>query len=379
MPDRGRMSLDIERYQEFLEVAPDAMFVVDDAGAIVVVNALAERLFGYRREEMLGQPIEVLVPERVRDQHVIQRRSFVATPQTRAMASGLELAARRQDGTEFPAEISLGPLRTAGGLLVFAAVRDITERRRAEAELREQKAELLAAGLIQRHLLPSSPPVLPGFEIAGRMFSARAAAGDHFDYLQLRDGRLAFLVGDVSGKGVGPAVFMAAVHARLSVLAESTSDVSEILSRANAWLSAESDPSTFVTAFLGCLDPPTRTLTYANAGHPPGFVLDLDGQVRCTLDSTSLPLAIDPEARFPVAGPVVLQPGDTVLVLTDGVLEAANLSEDFFGSDRTLDVLRTNRHRPAGEILEALYEAVCAFTHPERPQDDVTAVVVKVL
>jgi PAS domain S-box-containing protein len=379
MPDRGRMSLDVERYQEFLEVAPDAMFVVDATGAIVVVNALAERLFGYRREEMLGQPVEVLVPERVRDQHVIQRRSYVATPQTRAMASGLELAARRQDGTEFPAEISLGPLRTAGGLLVVAAVRDITERRRAEAELREQKAELLAAGMIQRHLLPSSPPVLPGFEIAGRMFSARAAAGDHYDYLQLPDGRLAFVVGDVSGKGVGPAVFMAAVHASFSVLAESSSDISGILARANARLSAESDPSTFVTVFFGCLDPPTRTLTYANAGHPPGFVMDREGQVRCTLDSMSLPLAIDPDARFPVAGPIVLQPGDTVLVLTDGVLEATSPSEDFFGSDRTLDVLRANRHRPAGEILEALYEAVCAFTHPQRPQDDVTGVVIKVL
>jgi PAS domain S-box-containing protein len=355
------------------------MFVVDATGAIVVVNALAERLFGYRREEMLGQPVEVLVPERVRDQHVIQRRSYVATPQTRAMASGLELAARRQDGTEFPAEISLGPLRTAGGLLVVAAVRDITERRRAEAELREQKAELLAAGMIQRHLLPSSPPVLPGFEIAGRMFSARAAAGDHYDYLQLPDGRLAFVVGDVSGKGVGPAVFMAAVHASFSVLAESSSDISGILARANARLSAESDPSTFVTVFFGCLDPPTRTLTYANAGHPPGFVMDREGQVRCTLDSMSLPLAIDPDARFPVAGPIVLQPGDTVLVLTDGVLEATSPSEDFFGSDRTLDVLRANRHRPAGEILEALYEAVCAFTHPQRPQDDVTGVVIKVL
>jgi PAS domain S-box-containing protein len=379
MPDHGKMTQDAERYREFLEVAPDAMLIVDAAGVIVVVNTLAERLFGYRREELQGQPIETLVPERLRDQHVIKRRSFVAAPQTRPMASGLELSARRQDGTEFPAEISLGPLRPAGQLLLVAAVRDITDRRRAEAELRQQKAELLAAGLIQRYLLPSSPPVLPGFEIAGRMFSARAAAGDHYDFMQLADGRPTFVVGDVSGKGVGPAVFMAAVHARLAVLAESSSDVSEILSRANARLSAESDPSTFVTVFLGCLDPPTRTLTYANAGHPPGFVLDREGQVRCTLDSTSLPLAIDPDARFPVVGPIVLQPGDTVVVLTDGVLEATSPSEDFFGSDRTLDVIRANRHRPPGEILEALYEAVCAFTHPQRPQDDVTGVVIKVL
>jgi serine phosphatase RsbU (regulator of sigma subunit) len=327
----------------------------------------------------VGRPIEILVPERFRGQHVIQRRSFVAAPQTRAMASGLELAARRQDGSEFPAEISLGPVQTAEGLLIVAAVRDVTERRRAEAELQQQRAELLAAGMIQKYLLPSMPPVLPGFEIAGRMFPARTAAGDHYGYLQLPDGRLTFVVGDVSGKGVGPAVFMAAVQARLSVLAESGADVSEILARANVRLSAESDPGTFVTVFLGCLDPRTRTLVYANAGHPPGFVLDSGGQVRCTMDSTSLPLAIDPEAKFPSAGPIVLQPGDTVLLLTDGVLEAADPLDDFFGSDRTLDVLRANRHRPAGEILDALYEAVCAFTHPQRPQDDVTGVVIKVL
>ena len=112
MPDTAS-DRDAARYRQFLEAAPDAMLVVDAAGTIVVANVLAERLFGYRREALLGQPIEILVPERARGRHVGLRQAFVAAPQTRAMASGLDLAVRRRDGSEFPAEISLGPLQIA--------------------------------------------------------------------------------------------------------------------------------------------------------------------------------------------------------------------------------------------------------------------------
>src|SRR5262245_1955832 len=123
-----------------IEAVPDALVIVDKAGRITLANAQAERLFGYRREELLGQPIELLVPERFRERHVGQRDSYFAAPRVRPMGRGLELVGRRKDGHEVPVEISLSPLATRSGLSVVASIRDVSERRKSEAQLRKMEA-----------------------------------------------------------------------------------------------------------------------------------------------------------------------------------------------------------------------------------------------
>jgi PAS domain S-box-containing protein len=131
-----------EKFRGLLEAAPDAMVVVDDQGMINLINSQMEKLFGYDRAEIVGKPIEVVVPKRLQRKHIHHRKGYMAEHPARPMGGGLDLFGVRKNGTEFPVEISLSPLKTEKGLLVSAAIRDITERKRTEADIQKLNHDL---------------------------------------------------------------------------------------------------------------------------------------------------------------------------------------------------------------------------------------------
>jgi PAS domain S-box-containing protein len=141
MPDRRGQTLE----RELLESAPDAVVGVDEHGEIKLVNSLTEAVFGYERGELIGQPVEMLVPSGLRTGHVSHRDLYFESPRTRPMGAGLDLYARRKDGTEFPCEISLSTVATDAGMMALAAIRDITDRRRVRDDMRRAVKRLQAA------------------------------------------------------------------------------------------------------------------------------------------------------------------------------------------------------------------------------------------
>ena len=163
--------------RQVIEAAPNAMLLVDAAGHVVLVNAQAERLFGYPRSELLGQPVEMLVPQRLRERHVGDRSTYAAMPSVRAMGAGRDLYGLRKDGTELAIEIGLNPIDTAEGHLVLASVIDITARRLAAAAARSTHADSLRQSIFE-----SLPFSVVATDIDGRMISANPATEQMLGY-----------------------------------------------------------------------------------------------------------------------------------------------------------------------------------------------------
>jgi serine phosphatase RsbU (regulator of sigma subunit)/catechol 2,3-dioxygenase-like lactoylglutathione lyase family enzyme len=258
-------------------------------------------------------------------------------------------------------------------LVALEAQRRVTAAK-LEAERRVAQ-ELEIAKEVQCSLFPQLPPPIATFDYSGRCFPARAVGGDYYDFLDLGPDRLGLVIGDVSGKGIAAALLMANLQANLRSQCSIAPDRPEQVLRAVNRLFSQNTPGgAFATLFLADYHVLSGRLRYVNCGHPPALVLRRDDSID-RLDPTATVLGIFKKWECEV-GELTIQPGDTLVLYTDGITEAFNENHDEFGEARLIQSLRRHRTQPSQFLLQNIVADVRQFS-PHEQHDDITVIVAK--
>jgi sigma-B regulation protein RsbU (phosphoserine phosphatase) len=503
-----------ERISSIVEIAPDAVISIDHQHEIIMFNSAAEEIFGYHADEVLGQPLTMLMPEGSRSIHSDEVEGFrTESVSARSMDARREIFGLRKNGETFPAEAGISKVELDGQVIFTAFLRDITERKRLEAEIadqlafvstlidtvpnpifavgpdlryshfnrayelaygieakdqlgktvmdietlsleqrrayREQGLKLLEEGgtvqdeiespfsdgelhtilqwvqtfeksdgavggyvgitaditeikRLERELenanermstelnfardiqISMLPLIFPAFpdrrevSINAALESAREVGGDFYDFYFLDDDHLAFIVGDVSGKGAPGALMMAVSKTLIKSRAADDSEPASILTHVNNELSEDNISSMFVTVFLAILNVRTGEMVYTNAGHNPPYIRRRNGSVR-KLDAFHGPV-IGAMPGMPYGQDKdQLVEGDIVLVYSDGVTEAFNEQEELYSEERLEELLRGESLNSDANIVTGIQESLREFVGHAEQSDDITLLAVHFL
>jgi len=233
--------------------------------------------------------------------------------------------------------------------------------------------ELALAQTIQVSFLPESIPQISGWQLAATLEPARQIAGDFYDFIKLPEGKWGILIADVADKGLGSALYMALSNTLIRTFAgEYHRDPAKVLKTANQQILRNARTNLFVTVFFAVLDPITGLLRYANAGHNPPFLLGGDGII--TLNNTGMPLGIDEDNEW-LQEELVIAPGETLLLYTDGVMDAQNMAGEFIDRKLILDTVQSHGGKSAAELQQSILSMVHLFVGEAPRFDDITLVI----
>ena len=334
------------------------------------------------RDQVLNERTSLLVRDARLDQALAGRMSIVEQQIRSILAVPLQTESRvigliYLDSPHFVHEFTKDDLSLLTVMANVAAIR-IEHARLAEVEQAERllASEMDQAAVIQRALLPTAPPCIPGIDLAGYNAACRTVGGDYYDFIPYDDGRVAVLVADVAGKGMPAAMLMSNLQARVQVLFDDPTNLAKLVAKLNRVVTNNCPPNRFISFFMGVYDTKTGIMTYCNAGHNPPLLVRCDGSVE-ELKSTGVILGVLPNATFEEKT-CQLGIGDVVVMFSDGITEACGPdSDDQFGEERLAGVLQQNSCDTAQSICDAVMRQLNQWMGTAPPADDITLVIAR--
>ncbi|MGR9117387.1 MAG: PAS domain S-box protein, partial [Gammaproteobacteria bacterium] len=374
-----------KRTRLIIETALNAIIIMDSYGIITDWNSQAEHMFGWTREEAIGQNMaELIVPKRFRQAHYQGLQTFLTSGKSKILNKLTEQTALRKDGAEFPVEFSVAPLKIGNTYEFSGFVHDITGRKAAEKQIRQAQvnlaiaqSELKIAQQIQASLFPAKPIVSPKLEVTGFCLPATEVGGDYFDYFYRDQQHLDMIIADVSGHAVGPALFMVAARSAIRTQANWLGTPAQTLDVLNNFLYEDlNNANHFLTMFYLQYYTVTQTLSYASAGHPMPLLYSR-AKIECRqLDADGLIIGIRENITFEEKK-VQLTQGDCLLLYTDGLTEAESPEGEFFGTERLSEVFFQFAEQKPEVIIAEIVKYLKQFCQTESFKDDVTMLVFK--
>jgi sigma-B regulation protein RsbU (phosphoserine phosphatase) len=255
---------------------------------------------------------------------------------------------------------------------------NIDDLQRTTAEKERYTKELEIAKEIQKTFLPESVPAVPGFEIGATTIPAMEIGGDLYDFIRIPGDRWGFVIADVSGKSVSAALYMALCRTLIHVSGIEHESPQAAIRQANRLIYEDGRSSMFITVFYAVLDPQKMLLSYVNAGHNPPLLVRGDPPGARILESKGIALGVVPDVNIPLAS-ISVEHGDLIVMYTDGVTEAFNERDEYFGEERLVTSVCRNRSRPVQEIITGLLEDIRQFCGTAPQSDDITLVVIRVI
>ncbi|MBL0165978.1 MAG: bacteriohemerythrin [Propionivibrio sp.] len=363
----------------------DAVVIIDEKGTIKTFNPAAEKIFGYKEEDVKGLNVKILMPEPYAAEHDGYIEKYLNTNVSKILGKNRrEVPGKRANGEIFPMDLITSQMRINERLMFIGVVRDITDYKNAEKELdrlREVEKQILEnlqrevsiAAAIQANMIPKSSylfPQHPQIKAFGVARPAKEMGGDFYDAFPIDDNHIVFVIGDVSGKGVPAALFMMETMALLRSKITKPKKFSSALVTINKLLCKNNETNMFVSLFVGLLNVMTGELRFINGGHNAPLLAHGNGRFDLLTVPINILLGVHEEAQYEVSS-FQLEAGDTLVLYTDGVTEAVNDQQEFFSLERTIDVL-TSTYADVKVLVHGLLNEITAFCGTQSQSDDIT-------
>lgn len=369
-----------QRLAAIVESSDDAIVGKTIDGMITSWNRGAERIFDYKESEVLGKPITILVPP----EHVDELRQIHERIRRGEHIEHFETVRRRKDGAVICMSLTYSPIKDAQGRVVAVSTigRDITEQKKAAAVLLDSariNRELEIAKEIQQSFLPTCPSALPGMLMSCCCHPAAHVGGDYYDFFSLEDGMVDAVIADVTGHSIGSSLLMTMTRSVLHAKVSSSRSPATLLATVNNLLYDDlSRAELLISMFYIRLDTENHTLAYANAGHNPPFLFRAWEGAFVKLDADGLLMGVKKDVCFEEKS-ILVEPGDILILYTDGITEAEDKEGNMFGTERLCRAIVNHCESHPKDIMSAIFHDLSVFVGPRLQSDDVAMIIFKIV